>query len=353
MEKTVLSVFVILLLVQRHCCKETTRAVGQPQLRIVGGTDAVRGEFPYQGELEIEERVGSLSILTTCGCSLIHSRWAVTAAHCVEDKRVSDLSLYFGQVRLSDFETAYSVLRIHRHPFYSDADQDLRYDIALLEIAGNVSISNNVSPILLPVSQGTAPVGQLCTITGWGSVSAFSSIRSQVLQKAEVPIVSNARCDQTYGGIFPEHICAGYESGGVDICTGDSGAPLVCTSPAGNPVLQGIGSFGSGCARPRIPSGYARVSSLVEWIQTTTGSDEIETDESTLIVEETTRNKAVISTTGSDEVNTDESTFIPEDTTGGGAITAASRATTSILAATVIVILEIINRLKLIETCFG
>ena len=161
MEKTVLPLFVILLLVQRHCCEETTRAIGQPHLRIVGGTDAVRGEFPYRGELEIEDRIGSVSTLTTCGCSLIHSRWAVTAAHCVEDKQASDLSLYFGQVRLSDFETAYSVLRIHRHPFYSDADQDLRYDIALLRIAGNVSISNNVSPIVLPFSQRTAPVGQL------------------------------------------------------------------------------------------------------------------------------------------------------------------------------------------------
>ena len=321
MEKTVLSVFVILLLVQRHCCEEATRAVGQLQPRIVGGTDAVRGEFPYQGELESEERVGSVSIFRTCGCSLIHSRWAVTAAQCVEDKQASDLSLYFGQVRLSDFETAYSVLRIHLHPFYSDADQDFRYDIALLRIAGNVSISNNVSPILLPVSQGTAPVGQLCTITGWGSVSAFSSVRSQVLQKAEVPIVSNERCDQTYGGIFPEHICAGYASGGVDICSGDAGAPLVCTSPAGNPVLQGIGSFtGSRCARPGVPGGYARVSSLVDWIQTTTGSDEIETDESTLVLHETTRNEAVTMST-----------------TGGGVMTAASRATPSIFAATVII----------------
>ena len=220
MEKTVLPLFVILLLVQKYCCDETTRAVGQPQLRIVGGTDAVRGEFPYQGELEIEDRTGSVSGFTICGCSLIHSRWAVTAAQCVEDKQASDLSLYFGQVRLSDFETAYPVLRIHRHPFYSNADQDFRYDAALLQIAGNLSVSNNVSPILLPVSQGNPQVGQLCTITGWGSTSESNNIASQVLQMAEVPIVSNEQCDNAYTNrVFPEHICAGYESGGVDICT--------------------------------------------------------------------------------------------------------------------------------------
>ena len=142
-----------------------------------------------------------------------------------------------------------------------------------------------VSSILLPVSQGSAKVGQLCSITGWGSLSELISARS-------------------------EQICAGYEEGGVGICVGDSGAPLVCKSPAGNPVLQRIGSFGRGCARPGLFNGYTRVSALVDWIQTTIGSD---------------------------EVNTDESTSTPQDTTGGGAITVASRATTGILAATVIV----------------
>ena len=323
MGKTVLFVYIILLMAQRHCCEDTTTAVEQPQPRIVGGTNAIRGEFPYQGVLEIEDRTGPVSGFTICGCSLIHSRWAVTAAHCVEDKLAFDLSLYFGQVDLIDFGQGpvYSVLTIFRHPFYSDANPHFRFDIALLRIAGNVPISNNVSPILLPVSQGTAQVGQLCTITGWGSLSESSSNRSQVLQKAAVPIVSNARCDIAYTNrIFPEHICAGYESGGIDICAGDSGTPLVCRSPAGNPVLQGIGSFGIGCARPGIPSGYARVSSLVDWIQTTTDSDEIETDESTLVLHETTKNEAVTMST-----------------TGGGVMTAASRATPSIFAATVII----------------
>ena len=243
---------------------------------------------------------------------MIHSRWAVTAAHCVEDKQPSDLSLYFGQVRLSDFEQKnYSVLTIHQHPLYSSTNNDHRYDIVLLKIDGHVTMNRYVSSILLPVSQGTAQVGQLCSITGWGSLSELISVRSEVLQKAAVPIVSNTRCDNAYiNRIFPEQICAGYEEGGFGICAGDGGAPLVCTSPAGNPVLQGIGSFGRGCARPGLFNGYTRVSSLVDWIQTTTGSD---------------------------EVNTDESTFNPEDTTGGGAITAASRATTCILAATVIV----------------
>ena len=333
-----------------YCDEVRARTVRQLQPRIVGGTDTVRGKFPYQGLLEIEYRNGSLSRFLICGCSLIHSRWAVTAAQCVEKKQASDLSLYFGRVYLSNFLAGdlYSVITIYRHPYFNDSLQDFRNDISLLQINGSVTMNKYVSPILLPVSQGNPQVGQLCNITGWGSMSEFSSNQSQVLQKAAVPIVSNARCGQTFEEIFSEQICAGYEEGGVDICAGDAGAPLVCTSPAGNPVLQGIGSFGSGCARPGIPSGYTRVSSFVDWIQTTTGSDEIETDESTLIQKDTTRNEAVtVNTTGSDEVKTDESILMPKDTTrneaitlsatGDGAITAASRETAGILAATAII----------------
>ena len=58
MGKTILFTFIILLLVQGHWCeKSTIKAVGQPQPRIVGGTNAVQGEFPYQGVLEIEHKV--------------------------------------------------------------------------------------------------------------------------------------------------------------------------------------------------------------------------------------------------------------------------------------------------------
>ena len=44
--------------------------------RIVGGTAATAGEFPYQGLL--------LSSDGLCGCVLIQTTWALTAAHCTD-----------------------------------------------------------------------------------------------------------------------------------------------------------------------------------------------------------------------------------------------------------------------------
>ena len=265
-----LFIFTLLLLAEISYC-------------IIGGKGALRGEFPYQGVLEIKQVVGMNSTFRICGCSLIDSRWAITAGHCVKNKQASDLFLYFGRVYLYNIELQdqYPVRKIYRHPFYSELSQDHRHDIALLRIDGNLTFNSYVSQILLPVSQGNPKIEQLCTITGWGSLSEFNRTRSQELQKAEIPVVSNARCDQAYNRIFPEQICAGFEEGGVGICADDGGAPLVCTSPAGNSVLQGIGSFGRGCARPGLFNGFTRVSSFVDWIQTTTGSDEIKIDEST------------------------------------------------------------------------
>jgi len=59
-----------------------------------------------------------------------------------------------------------------------------------------------------------------------------------------------------------------YEQGGVGTCHGDSGGPLVCQENETAPfVLQGITSFGIGCADPGFPGVYTRVSKYVNWIE--------------------------------------------------------------------------------------
>ena len=49
--------------------------------RIVGGVPAAMGEFPYQCFLRGLNQDG---VQFNCGCSLLNSNWAVTAAHCTE-----------------------------------------------------------------------------------------------------------------------------------------------------------------------------------------------------------------------------------------------------------------------------
>jgi hypothetical protein len=54
--------------------------------------------------------------------------------------------------------------------------------------------------------------------------------------------------------------------GGVDACQGDSGGPLT-VAYNGTPVLAGIVSSGSGCADPKFPGLYSRVTSFLPWLR--------------------------------------------------------------------------------------
>ena len=58
-----------------------------------------------------------------------------------------------------------------------------------------------------------------------------------------------------------------YLEGGIDTCQGDSGGPLVCRDSVSSPyVLEGITSFGYGCADPGYPGVYTKVNYFIDWI---------------------------------------------------------------------------------------
>lgn len=56
--------------------------------------------------------------------------------------------------------------------------------------------------------------------------------------------------------------CAGFTTGGKDSCSGDSGGPIVDSSK----VLQGLVSWGNGCAEANYAGVYTRVGQFVDWI---------------------------------------------------------------------------------------
>ena len=54
-------------------------------------------------------------------------------------------------------------------------------------------------------------------------------------------------------------VCAGFQSGGVDTCFGDSGGPLQAPLQGGGYRLVGITGWGKGCAEAGFPGVYTRV----------------------------------------------------------------------------------------------
>ncbi|XP_021560872.1 transmembrane protease serine 9 isoform X2 [Neomonachus schauinslandi] len=228
--------------------------------RIVGGSAAGRGEWPWQVSLWLRRREHR------CGAVLVAERWLLSAAHCFDvygDPKqwaallgTPFLSVAGGQLQ--------RVARIYKHPFYNLYTLD--YDVALLELAGPVRRSRLVRPICLPEPTPRPPDGARCVITGWGSVREGGSMARQ-LQKAAVRLLSEQTCRRFYPvQISSRMLCAGFPQGGVDSCSGDAGGPLACREPSGRWVLTGVTSWGYGCGRPHFPGVYTRVAAVRGWI---------------------------------------------------------------------------------------
>ncbi|KAJ8932945.1 hypothetical protein NQ314_014324 [Rhamnusium bicolor] len=140
------------------------------------------------------------------------------------------------------------------------------YDIALVKLSS--SVSNTIAKSIALPSRGTRlSVGDVATITAWGSFKEDGN-RSTVLQKVQVPIVSQADCQDAYFmyKITPRILCTGFlGDGGHDACRGDSGGAVIV-----NGVLHGIVSWGRGCGRPDFPGVHTNVAYFRQWISVTT-----------------------------------------------------------------------------------
>ncbi|NXT86302.1 TRY1 protein, partial [Zapornia atra] len=85
------------------------------------------------------------------------------------------------------------------------------------------------------------------------------------LQCLNAPVLTSSECSSAYPGqITKNMICVGFLEGGKDSCQGDSGGPVVC-----NGQLQGIVSWGIGCAQKGYPGVYTKVCNYVSWIKQT------------------------------------------------------------------------------------
>ena len=248
----------------------TTDSIVTPN--IVGGTEATIVDAPWQVAL-ITPTASSEFQGQFCGGSIVAAQWIVTAAHCVVSgssvSAASTIKVLAGQATLSTTSNTrpVAVSNIYVHPNYvSSADHD---DVALLKLSAPLTlVSGSVQAIGLPTA---APVtGATELITGWGDRASGAGNYPVTMRKAQIAVFADSVCAGAYGGSYSstKMVCAANNAYTIDTCQGDSGGPMAKNTGSAW-VLDGITSFGQGCAQLGYPGVYTEVYTYRTWITDT------------------------------------------------------------------------------------
>uniref|UniRef100_A0A8C9S791 trypsin n=1 Tax=Scleropages formosus TaxID=113540 RepID=A0A8C9S791_SCLFO len=224
--------------------------------KIVGGYECRKNSVPYQVSLNVGYHF--------CGGSLISNQWVLSAAHCYQSR----IQVHLGEHNIAineGTEQFISSSKVIRNPSYSSST--LNNDIMLIKLSQPATLNSYVRTVPLPTSCASA--GTMCLISGWGNTLSSGTNYPDTLRCLDAPILSDTSCRNSYPGqITSNMFCAGYLEGGKDSCQGDSGGPVVC-----NGQLQGIVSWGYGCAMKNKPGVYTKVCNYKTWIQNTIASN--------------------------------------------------------------------------------
>ena len=244
--------------------------------RIVGGTPAEKDAWPWMLGLVKNEHSGPL-----CGAALIHPKWAITAAHCMESDTGGVVSTNTFKIvsGIVDFTEDYQdhmhkIKRIISHPHYDS--QLIDNDIALLEMTSPL---HEIPPLDIYSGEVSNFTG---TVLGWGNIvnsdpkdpynPDYSAEFSDQLLQVSLPIMPQEICIESSSYLITDNMfCAGYSQGGKDACEGDSGGPFVIFDD-GHWQLAGIVSWGEGCAWPgyygfftRVPNYHDFIAAYIYW----------------------------------------------------------------------------------------
>jgi len=238
--------------------------------RIVNGAEAEAHSYPWI----VAMMTGSGDYY--CGGSIISNEWILTAAHCVSgepNNPAKDMYVRVGDHDMTDkgdapkadtFQVDYYI----HHRKYDE--KTTNNDIALLKLKKKIDFkkySGTVLPVCLP-DLPRKYYGETVTVSGWGLLSDGGKA-ARKLQEVDLEIIWMKECREDFHykktWISSKMMCTFKQN--QDACQGDSGGPLIRVNPTTGRYEQvGVVSWGIGCASPKYPGVFVKLSHYLTWI---------------------------------------------------------------------------------------
>jgi secreted trypsin-like serine protease len=247
---------------------------------IIGGSDASSGEYPYM--LSIQYNSATTGWGHFCGGALYNYRYAITTAHCLDNKPADNLRVVAGAVLLVGDVNSQEILitGYTLHPNYA-VDTGLPNDIAIANLAFNVVTGGSAQNAVLPPDDSNIFLQSNCFLSGWGQTVQDDTTLPQVLQELQTPVIDNGNCAEQLTGfdnaaIFDTHICTQSPNLDAGPCDADAGSPLTCCRSETDCAVRYVAGILShfvtisGECSVREPAVSVRISKFLTWIRDTT-----------------------------------------------------------------------------------
>lgn len=253
-----------------QCGRPAIEPVLNAEDRILGGTEAAPGSWPWQAGFQVHLDLPLDRHF--CAGALIDRRHVITASHCVRylPRVVHPLiRIHLGSHKREAEDPAEIHVGIE-HACEHRASYKTYNDIAIIKLDKDVPLSQFIQPVCLPEYSlnDTLPENTKMYATGWGRIDRDKDgDLADVLRQLETQTLSADECQKRLTvKLLDTIICTEHVVGST--CHGDSGGPLVRRDDNGTWFLEGVISGGPRvCGDTKTPMRATRVSRYVRWIE--------------------------------------------------------------------------------------
>ncbi|KAH7959257.1 hypothetical protein HPB49_009685 [Dermacentor silvarum] len=253
-----------------QCGRPAIEPVLNAEDRILGGTEAAPGSWPWQAGFQLHH--GLPIERHFCAGALIDRRHVITASHCVRyfpPVLHHLIRVHLGSHKRETTDPAEMDLGIE-HVCEHRASYKTYNDIAIIKLDKDVPLSQFIQPVCLPEYSlnDTLPENTELYATGWGKIDQDKDgDMADVLRQLETRTLNADECQQRLSvKLLDTVICTEHVAGST--CHGDSGGPMVRRDDNGTWFLEGVISGGPRvCGNTKTPMRATRVSRFVRWIE--------------------------------------------------------------------------------------